>query len=482
MKPPFTLTITESQFTELYEHLFPGDGDEHGAVIAAGIAETPSGTRLLAREIFLARDGIDFVPGTRGYRAFTAEFVVDKAGYCADAHLSYLTVHCHGGRDTVELSYDDLASHELGYPALVQMLRGLPVGGLVFAMNVVAGDLWSPSRRFSLDRLTIIGRSIRNWYATVQNDPTRADPMYDRQTRLFGDTGQNILSRLKVGIIGLGGGGSLVNEWCARLGVGKIVAIDPEKIDVTNLARIVGSTRWDAKAFLTTSHNKTLRMAGEFFAVSKVDIARRVATQANPNIGYRAVRGSIVDERIAKELTDTDFIFLCTDNMQSRLVFNAIVQQYLIPGVQIGVAVGVPDQNSGKISDIIANTRLVLPAPRGGCLLCGETISSARLQEESLTPDARLRQRYVDDPMVPDPSVITLNVLSAAQAINDLMMLFAGLYTEEADMRYQMHWVRERRVAKYEPPFNPLCTECSTTPRSRIARGDTTRLPCKMAF
>jgi hypothetical protein len=41
MKPPFTLTITESQFTELYEHLFPGDGDEHGAVIAAGIAETP---------------------------------------------------------------------------------------------------------------------------------------------------------------------------------------------------------------------------------------------------------------------------------------------------------------------------------------------------------------------------------------------------------------------------------------------------------
>jgi hypothetical protein len=147
MKPPFTLTITESQFTELYKHLFPGDGDEHGAVIAAGIAETPSGTRLLAREIFLARDGIDFVPGTRGYRAFTAEFVVDKAGYCADAHLSYLTVHCHGGQDTVELSCDDLASHERGYPALVQMLRGLPVGGLVFAMNVVAGDLWSNDRR-----------------------------------------------------------------------------------------------------------------------------------------------------------------------------------------------------------------------------------------------------------------------------------------------------------------------------------------------
>lgn len=129
MKKPFTLTISELQFTELHTHLFPGDGDEHGAVIAAGIAETPSGTRLLVRDVFLAQDGVDFVPGTVGYRSFTPEFIVEKAGYCADQKLCYLTVHCHGGRDSVALSRTDLASHERGYPALLDITNGMPVGG-----------------------------------------------------------------------------------------------------------------------------------------------------------------------------------------------------------------------------------------------------------------------------------------------------------------------------------------------------------------
>jgi hypothetical protein len=36
-----------------------GDGDEHGAVIAAGTARSPRGNRLLARDLFLAKDGVD---------------------------------------------------------------------------------------------------------------------------------------------------------------------------------------------------------------------------------------------------------------------------------------------------------------------------------------------------------------------------------------------------------------------------------------
>ncbi len=56
MNEPFTITIAEPLFQRLYTHLFPGDGDEHGAVIAAGVAETSRGTRLLARDVFLAQD------------------------------------------------------------------------------------------------------------------------------------------------------------------------------------------------------------------------------------------------------------------------------------------------------------------------------------------------------------------------------------------------------------------------------------------
>lgn len=480
MRKPFTLTISEPQFNALYAHLFPGDGDEHGAVITAGIAETASGTRLLARDVFLAEDGKDFVPGTVGYRAFAPEFIVEKAGYCADQGLCYLTVHCHGGRDSVALSPTDLASHERGYPALLEITNGMPVGGLVFAENVVAGDIWTEKGRFVLDHMTIVGRSIRNWYPRVTADPIRVDTIYDRQTRIYGDVGQKILSNLKVGIIGLGGGGSLINEWCARLGVGEIVAIDFDKIEPTNVPRVVGSTHWDAKSFLVKQKNSLLRAIGTFLAKRKLHIAERVAKKANPSIKYRAIHGDIVDEHTAKALADMDFIFLCTDNMQSRLVFNAIVHQYLIPGIQVGVHIHVVDKKTGEIGDITANTRLVSPHSGGGCLLCSGDISRAQLQEETLTKDELRRQRYVDDEMVHDPSVITLNVLSAAQAANDLMMIFTGLYTEAADMGHQMHFVRDRFSFTMKPALNERCTECGSGNMSRKARGDTTRLPCRM--
>src|SRR5690348_11968468 len=143
MKTPFSLTITETQLEKIQKHLFPGDHDEHGLVLTAGIVETPRGTRLLVRDIYLAQDEIDYVPskGGRGYRALTAHFVAEKSGICAEENLCYLAVHCHGGDNYVDFSGDDIASHERGYPALLDITHGGPVGALVFAKNAIAGDI-----------------------------------------------------------------------------------------------------------------------------------------------------------------------------------------------------------------------------------------------------------------------------------------------------------------------------------------------------
>ena len=46
MRSPVSLTMDEQLLGQLRGHLFPGDGEEHGAVIAAGLAEGPRGTRL----------------------------------------------------------------------------------------------------------------------------------------------------------------------------------------------------------------------------------------------------------------------------------------------------------------------------------------------------------------------------------------------------------------------------------------------------
>ena len=72
------LTIPEEMHTLLMRHLFPGDGDEHGAIILAGICESDRGLRLVARELHLAMDGQDYVPGKYGYRMLKAQFIQSR--------------------------------------------------------------------------------------------------------------------------------------------------------------------------------------------------------------------------------------------------------------------------------------------------------------------------------------------------------------------------------------------------------------------
>ncbi|HYY58563.1 MAG TPA: ThiF family adenylyltransferase [Pyrinomonadaceae bacterium] len=478
MKTPISLRIDEPLFERLHTHLFPGDGDEHGAVIAAGITETGRGTRLLAREVFLARDGVDYVPGKRGYRMLTAQFVADKSGYCAEQKLCYLAVHNHGGRDSVKFSGDDMRSHERGYPALLDITGGGPVGALVFAENAVAGDIWTPEGRRELEYLTVIGPRVHTLYPQPPARSESARLIYDRHARLFGDAGQEILGGLKVGIIGLGGGGSLLNSWLARLGVGHIVGVDFDRLHVTNHPRVEGATRWDELAFLQTSGSALLRRLGERLARHKVYVARRVARRATPSIRYDAVVGSVLDEPVARLLSDCDFIFLASDTIQSRLVFNALVHQYLIPGAQVGAKVPV-DPKTGEVGDIFVATRPVLPYPYGGCLDCHGLIPAARLQDEALSEGERRAQRYVDSTDVAEPSVITLNALSAAQAANDLMMMFTGLYHGETVMPHHVNFVRERVLHTVEPVADEFCLHCGSHARSRRARGDRARLPCR---
>lgn len=70
-----------------------------------------------------------------------------------------------------------------------------------------------------------------------------------------------------------------------------------------------------------------------------MSIAARVARQANPGVTIEAVPKSIVSSDAVLRLVDCDFLFLAADTMQARLVFNALVHQYCIPGVQMGAKV-----------------------------------------------------------------------------------------------------------------------------------------------
>jgi molybdopterin/thiamine biosynthesis adenylyltransferase len=467
-------------FDNLEHHLFPGDGDEHGAVILAGIGESSRGTRFLAREVVLAKDGEEYVPGKYGYRALSANFVARVSDRCARENLCYFAVHCHGGQDSVGFSEIDLESQRRGYPALLDITEGGPVGALVFARNAVAGTVWRRNGVTSLDALDVVGPNLLHLYPHPSRSSFVADPAFSRQSLLFGARGQQALGEAKIGIIGLGGVGSLVSQWLAHLGVGHIVGVDYDCLEPSNRSRVVGASPKDTGEPYVYSRIRIIRSIGRVLARKKVKVAERVARGASPRIRYDAIDGNVIDASVAALLTDVDYLFLCADSMQSRLVFNALGHQYLIPGVQIGSKVPV-EKKSGAVGDVYLASRRVLPYAGGGCLSCNQLIPADRLRNEMLTPEERQGQGYVQDPSVIAPSVITLNSLAAAQAVNDFLFGFHGLLEERAHAQdgYLMHYPRERLWQTVECASADSCVHCGLNHASVYGRGNRVELPCK---
>lgn len=474
---PWQLRIGAEHYRRLYQHLFPlgQHFDEHGAVLAAGIVETARGTRLLVRDVFLAREGVDWLPGQRGYRMLTAEFVNEKIRFCRDQGLAYIAVHNHGGTHNVGFSTDDLRSHERGYPALLDIGRGIPVGALVFAEDAVAGDIWTTGgERRTVNEAVVVGLRQRRLRPKPLEPPTREPELYNRQALLFGAAGQRLLRDQKVGVIGAGGVGMIAVSHLARLGIGELVVIDPERVEISNLPRLPEATRWDAKEILTRDGRPSwLRRVGRRFSTPKVSVAERIARRASTAISVTALRGDVTEAAIAERLRDCDALILAADTQQARVVFNALVHQYLIPGWQIGSKIQI-EPHTGTVDDVFSVVRPVMPD--GGCLWCNMAINPTKLADEALTDVQRERQRYVDE--VPAPSVITLNALGVAQATNALMLSVTGLARDQ-QVTHRYDFVRDGRIRTDEPRRDARCIDCGDIGRSRRARGDAERLPVR---
>ena len=134
---------------------------------------------------------------------------------------------------------------------------------------------------------------------------------------------------------------------------------------------------------------------------------------------------------------------------------------------------------NGNLVEIFTAGRMVMPYAGGGCLQCNGLIPSVRLQKELLSEEERRAGNYIENEFIQEPSVITLNVLSASQVVNDFLLMFTGLYQQDMRLKHVMSYVlaRERTLADFLT--NSDCTHCSDSPQSRFAKGDAVKLPCR---
>ena len=449
-EPNCDIVIRKEDHDRLMAHLYPGDEDEYGAVLRAGIVSCGDGLRLLVNAVEPARVGTDYVPGKYGYRALDPTFIHRQIVQCRNERMAYLAVHNHGSDRSVRFSKVDMDSHERGYPALRDIGKGVPVGALVFGRRAVAADIWMPDgTRHALGSYRIVGRTVRRLYSSPKR-AAKAGASFDRQVRMFGHAGQALLGASKVAVVGLGGVGSLVAEYLARLGVGHLVLIDLDVIEDTNLSRVVGATPLDVET-------------GQF----KTQIAVRHLREVGPNIRLDAIRGDVAMDPVAMKLRDCDFIFLAADSMRGRLVVNALVHQYLIPAVQMGAK--IRSSGDGAIEEAMCVVRQLRPGT--GCLWCNGLIDGTQLAIEAKTDEERKAQDY--GVREPNPSVITLNAVAAGQAVNDFLFDFLDLRSESDDAAYEHRHFLRHVVQKVVPRRDPDCRECG----KRLGAGDAMELP-----
>ena len=285
-------------------------------------------------------------------------------------------------------------------------------------------------------RVMQVGRNLTT--AAGGLDPLSVSTaLYDRQILAFGDSGQNALQILRVGIVGLGGTGSAVVQQLAHLGVTKYTLIDRDDVDVTNLNRLIGARTQD-------------------IGKTKVSVARRMISTICQNSEIDCFEGDIVDEDCANRVSQLDIIFCCTDSHASRNLLNSVSYQYYIPCIDMGVVL-TPDTKSGTMG---ISGRVNMLSPGLPCLTCLNALDPDAIRKELLNAKQRNADPYFSDGVgIQQPAVVSLTSTVASLAVTMFLGVVTGIPANARGQYYDGNLGRVRPMTM-NPHLN--CITCSS--------------------
>jgi adenylyltransferase/sulfurtransferase len=239
---------------------------------------------------------------------------------------------------------------------------------------------------------------------------------YSRQIMLpqIGIEGQERLLEARVMVLGLGGLGAPVAMYLAAAGVGELVLVDFDRVDLTNLQRQVihGTGR---------------------IGMPKVESARRTLLELNPEIRVEAIGRKLEDEELRQQVAQADVVVDASDNFATRFALNTAC-----------VAAGKP-LVSGAAIRMEAQVTVFPGTPGGPCYRC--------LYPEDGTVDETCSANGVLAPLV--------GIIGSLQAVETIKLLTGAgtplvgrlLLLDALDMEW--------RSLKLGP--DPQCPVCGPT-------------------
>jgi hypothetical protein len=400
MIPAYTLTLSEAVHTQLRRHLFPGDGKEAAALLIC--TKVPGARlRLLARDLIL-------VPHEECSRrdehslTWPSDYIEKAIDIAEPRQLSIILVHSHPTGYPHFSSIDDRSDREI-IPSIFEACGRLHGTAVMLPTGVMFGRIYTHEMAdSSIDLISIPGVNLHYFWAQNLQRPANR-PM------AFTSAMTSELSGLTACVIGVSGTGSIVAEQVCRLGFGRVILIDHDKVEGKNLNRIINATKADAIKELP-----------------KVEMFAERANTYRDAPYVTPVNADVFTREAVIAAAQADVLFSCVDTHRGRSVADRIAAAFLLPLFDVGVAIPTRDIDGEKAIDE-ATGRVDYTYPGGSNLFDRGVYTAASLQAEALAesdPNAhaeQVKRGYIEGIPEQAPSVITLNMRAASACVMEFI-------------------------------------------------------------
>jgi molybdopterin/thiamine biosynthesis adenylyltransferase len=452
------IVIAAHDWRVLYKHLIrvcPENPEppEEMAFLLASLNESQFGLRLLVRELLLAKPGDLAQQGSGGIKP-TPEFVAQMLNCCEREGWSLIEAHSHpfDTSPTTTFSGTDWRNDRRKMPVLSTMFRDHPFqhATMVVGQTSLDAHLYEPETEtiVPIEQVTVVGayqgRGL-TWLATTSSTQQhQADFLpqarHQRQMLFFGQDTQRLLGQITIAIVGVSGLGAHVVLQAAHLGLGHLILIDPERVEESNLNRLLG-------------------VGSSSVGQLKVEVYRQLIERIAPNTRVTALPVSVYSETGVYYAKGADLLIGCVDNYGARLVLNQLAARYLLPFIDAGTGIKLPSATRANLS-VGGQVQVVLPGT--GCLECRGMIDTNRAKFDLATEAEQAYERahgYGTEEVA--PSVIPLNGVTASLLVHEVLCLLSGqAMVKEQSPGAILYNALSRGVAPARFPPVPQCPTC----------------------
>ena len=400
-----SIRLLANQQEELMAHLHCGDGLEAIAFALCGRLKNNTDHFLIAHKIFLmpysdCRRKKDSI-------SWDTEKVEQLLCEASDSKFSIIKFHSHPYGKSSFSDLDDISDRNFFESVYSWIGDEFPHASVImYNDGTLRAREITPEGAFKpIHSLSIIGEDFKKYHFDKLQTAFEVDPSQDRTSQAFGKKTIQALNNLKVTVVGCSGTGSPTIEQLVRLGVGELVLIDPDQVEIANLNRIVGSTIEDAEEGLL-----------------KVDVLRKQVSKIGLKTKVTVFESNLQENRAAiNEAASSDFIFGTVDSAEGRHYLNLISTYYNVPYIDVGVKL-IAD-NKGGIDSINGNIHFCYPGIKS--LQERGVFNSTQLEAEEIKrksdDEFENRRAYFGNVDVSSPAVISVNFLLSSLAVNEFL-------------------------------------------------------------